>query len=170
MSVAEVAWTAILGVWFGLTVLRQFDTAWVRTILSRDLAGILPVWHFFAPTPGGFDYHVVYRDILEDGEVTPWREIDQIAVRPLRSAVWNPEKRTKKALLDVATDCARLQSAESSMAWSTSLPYLVVLNYVTRIRRETRSRKTQFALFVSEGAAEADAPQMLAASGVHRLA
>jgi hypothetical protein len=95
LHVHEVVCAAFFA-WFSLSVLHQ-----VRLFSSKmgrfDPLGLLPRWTFFAPNPGIYDYHIVYREVNDgDGsDLNPdtsnsWRHIQIIsetAARMLRKKI-----------------------------------------------------------------------------------
>jgi hypothetical protein len=93
----------LLGIWLLLTICNQFNLRWMRLIRRFDLMMLIPRWSFFAPNPGLSDFHLSVRTFDADGVASPWEEIDGIAQRALRSALWNPDKRVTKAVIEVAS-------------------------------------------------------------------
>lgn len=180
MAWADWSLTVVFGAWFLLTVVRQigatFPTrvewinAWFR---SWDALSLIPVWTFFAPYPAVNDYHLLFRDKLEDGTFSPWTEIRLVLPRRWSHAVWNPGKREKKALYDavalVRRDLAGLRAAGAPRtSIEVSLGYLALLNYVTHVPRSFPAAGVQFALMASNGA-HPDAATLIFRSDIHRV-
>lgn len=156
--------------WFVASCLRQIPRPWADRLCAWDVVGILPVWRFFAPMPGPFDFHLLYRDRLGDGvTVTPWMEHLPIPRRRAISLLWNPDKRYRKALLDLAQELARAQARGTPDQILISVPYLVILQYISALPRPEPVAATQFALMVSEGAAYDPSPALLFLSSFHTL-
>ena len=121
-----LTWIAALvfGGWFALSILNQFPA---RPVRIADPFSLLPLWAFFAPNPGRYDYHLVYRDYDGGGEpLTPWREVAASARRSAFGALWNPGKRASKALMDYTQSIARINSPSVSV----TVPYLSLLTVV----------------------------------------
>jgi hypothetical protein len=176
----------VLGVWLVCTILGQFATVtrgkrfgWVR---RWDYAGLIPTWTFFAPNPATADLHVVYRDRLADGTLTPWTEALFIEPRRYWHVFWNPGKRQRKVFTDLIGTLSRQLARVKARSrrknkrryhplpkfLHTSLPYLAILNYVSCLPRLNRSSATQFALFRAEDG-NADRARLLIVSALHEL-
>ena len=91
------------------------------------------------------DYHLLYRDELEDGSLSNWVEIPMTEERKLFSFLWNPEKKSKKVLSDVVASLLQLGTRES-VALMLSLPYLILLNVVVHHGDTRAVVKRQFVL------------------------
>ena len=161
---------AIFAAWFVATCLRQLPGSFAARATRWDVTGLLPVWRFFAPMPGPFDFHLVYRDELEDGSLTEWAEHRAPPARRWWAFAWNPDKRLRKALLDVSQELARTNAAARTREQVTiSVPYLVLLNFVSALPRLPPAAKTQFALMVSRGAEYDEKPEFLFVSAPHAV-
>jgi hypothetical protein len=134
-------------------VIRLLAAAWfVATILMnvpggadllashsrlKHLLSLIPNWSFFAPNPVTKDLALMYRDRLDDGAVSPWREIADVhtSTRAWRFA-WNPNGRPAKAVSDA---CNRLVSLLRQVDTPRpervflSVPYLLLLNRVSNV-------------------------------------
>src|SRR5437763_816434 len=140
MPVGAAVVTVVLTIWFVLSVLGQFDWKIVRSIRSWDPFGLIPRWTFFAPRPGVTDYHLVYQTFVGD-KPRPWREEVLSDPRTLRSAVWNPQKRNRKALVDSVrafTRMARNLDADTLWQLQYTIPYIAVLSHLTEITKGER--------------------------------
>lgn len=158
-------WTVvgIFGVWAVLSVLNQFprvrkDAGFFSSrIKSRDYLSLIPLWTFFAPTPGTHDHEVLFRDRLVDGRTTAWRQVSAIEV-PWLCGLWNPGKRTKKAHLDLTVFLAQhailaMNSKEEGAAKSVfvSLPYIGIATRVGSAPRGPLTAQRQFMVAMSNG-------------------
>jgi hypothetical protein len=124
---------AFFGAWLGLTVAYQFvplSPRWARhlSLLPRH---VIPKWTFFAPSPSRLDFRVVFQDCYETG--TPAGTVQEIVLHESRSAghaVWNPNKRIRKAIFDMTQVLLLdpLRTAGPNMQIAT--PYLAILNIV----------------------------------------
>lgn len=176
--------------WLIATILGQWNAAshrrerfpWVR---RYDRFGLIPTWTFFAPRPATTDIHLLYRDKLAVGAMTPWTEAIVVEPRRFLHIVWNPSKRQRKMVSDTVGALFRDLSVYSSGAkrgkrvgplripkdFHTTWPYLILLHYVSSLSRLPGCAATQFALFRSggdpeEGGAE---PQPVFISALHTL-
>jgi hypothetical protein len=141
----------------------------MRVLKSRDILSMIPNWSFFAPRPGTFDYHLVFRDVRLNGEFAAWQEIALADERRLWGALWNPKKRSKKVLSDVVQSIVRLAQDTSVRDFSLTIPYLAILNYISSIPRTEGVQQTQFMILRSNGFFSKDDPQFIFRSNTHRL-
>lgn len=175
---------ALLAGWFVLSILGQIEVAEpdsrFQRLRRRDWFGLIPVWTFFAPRPAWTDYHLLYRDRLADGDMTPWTEVVAVEPRRLRHAVWNPGKHSRKAVIDmVRTLTKELEQAKRRAdargeEWKvparifTSLPYVAILHLVGNLPRLSGAECTQF-LIMKRDAAGPDDPGVMMLSALHQL-
>lgn len=131
IELLSIGSVVVLGLWLGLTIVNQFNVRWMRLVRAFDVMLLIPRWRFFAPDPGLSDFHLSYRTLDEDGAASDWEEIDGIAHRTLRSALWNPEKRVTKAVIEVAVALVPLCRTHPERV-ATSAPYRCVLNHAVR--------------------------------------
>src|SRR5687768_5062977 len=100
MTGSEGLAVGTLGVLFIGTVARLVPR--LHPIVTRlDAFNMLPEWRFFAPQPGRGDHFLLYRDSIDGDTWSAWIEIPLVVPRQWYHFVWNPERRVKKALLDV---------------------------------------------------------------------
>jgi len=159
---------ATLGAWLVLSVIQQFSPPWFARVQGIDIFGLIPLWTFFAPNPGHSDYHLVYRDELHDGTITPWREVPMCELRGPRSFIWNPEKRSKKVLADVAAALVQHADATSELETLVSLPYLILLNVIAA-EEPVRAAARQFVLVETFGFLRRGPTRALLVSRFHPL-
>ncbi len=145
---------AVLVVWFVLTVLANIRR--LRPALTRhDAGGLLPDWALFAK-PRIEDFVLLRRDLLRDGTLTSWRELDIGEERRWYNALWNPGLGPRRARLALASLTARVGAPERRKRWArpgqgtadaiaimTSVPYLSLLKYVS-VRSHPAVHATQF--------------------------
>ena len=143
---AAVLASAIFGLWLLGTVIKALPAGERLLTGVGPLAGLLPSWNFFAPTPGVYDYAVLYRDRSEAQVLGAWREASsgQADVRPWRSAVWNPEKFARKARVDLAIEMARVVLEQPEEYVKLSIPYLLLLNHVSSLPSDLCTDERQF--------------------------
>lgn len=101
----------LLSLWVALTASQVHEG--VHDAVTSRLGGascLLPKFGFFAPNPGGYDYHLLYRDRLDDGSVSEWTEASEL--RTVSSPVpwlWSPDQYEIKNVLN----CGRQLSQRS---------------------------------------------------------
>ena len=157
----------ILAAWLLVSIVSQFDAVpWIK---QRDVFSLIPRWSFFAPRPGTFDYHLLYRDFLAENQYSQWQEIPLADERSLHGAIWNPDKRGKKALSDTVRSLTRLQQTSRPAALPLSIPYLTALNYVSAQRHEAGATATQFMIVRTDGFVDEGQPRLIFRSELHRL-
>lgn len=189
MAASEWILAGILGAWLIISGLGQIDVSEPRSVFQRirqwDLFGLIPIWTFFAPRPAWIDYHLLYRDRLGDGTVSPWTEVVPVSGRTPVQALWNPGKRERKAIIDIVRTLTReIQNGRADLPEEfrfagrtaqhlpetifTSLGYLALLHVVSRIPRLGTASETQF-LVMQTDAAESGEPEVLILSAFHSL-
>lgn len=166
-----------LALWTALSVLNQFSTTSFRRkprsrgaqIIYRvkmlDVFSLLPIWTFFAPTPGTNDHNILFRDELVDGTLTPWHSVCENATS-WTCVVWNPRKRLKKALLDMSHGLLRtayrtVKSKRDPRRMLLTLPYIGLARKVSSFKRGPFSKRTQFMISISDGYKSAEEPKIL---------
>lgn len=119
----------LLSVWLALTVVRQFQGRFSDRLTGWDTVGIIPVYRFFAPFPGRFDYHLLVRYQMPDGDFSGWFEIGPENRRTFESALFNPAKRIRKAQMDLVSELAKELDVHGGdrPRVSLSYPYLALL-------------------------------------------
>lgn len=164
-----VASLSLLALWLGVSILAQFDVAPARALKGHDVFSLLPRWSFFAPRPGTFDYHLLYRDLLPDGTFGAWQEIPLADERTFGGALWNPEKRCRKALSDTVRSLTQLLKPGRKPALALSIPYLTTLNYVAARTHDPRAAATQFMILRTDGFLADTEPRLIFQSDLHRM-
>ncbi|MFE7720345.1 hypothetical protein ACFU44_15030 [Nocardia rhizosphaerihabitans] len=167
----------LLLTWFAVSALCQIPRdvekweagraeQWVR---AHDVLGLVPRWHFFAPSPATDDLHLLYRDRWADGQLAPWREIGPRRPAKWLGAVWHPGRRQNKALIDITLELlqAGLSLNGDTERIQTTLPYIAMLNFVCSLPRDHCAHATQFLVMRSKGADENPDHQVLFVSAMH---
>ncbi|NUR92454.1 MAG: hypothetical protein HOY71_50995 [Nonomuraea sp.] len=165
---------ALFGTWFALSFLKQEPTRRWKWPEKADTTGmILPDWRFFAPSPGMWDNHLLYRDELDDGSVTPWKEVNPCSNRFWVHILWYPDRRDEKALFDLVSQIARTTvdpEFTDNRNIQVTASYLMLLNYVThRQAHHEHAKMTQFLISRSGGREDREKPLALFLSNVHPL-
>lgn len=164
---AEGAALLILALFLILSAASQVRTPVENRLRTLDLFNWLPFWNFFAPRPGTLDFHLLYRDQLPDGVLTSWREIPLGQQRRWHDFLWNPRRRLKKALFDAAGGIKRKSAREDGPDVRITVPYLLLLTYVSGLPRIYPAVKTQFLVMASTPAAAESEPVVLLYSDLH---
>ena len=160
----------ILGTWLIISILSQFRRfKWIKLLKYYDPFALIPSWYFFAPNPGVTDYRVLYRDKLFDGQFTVWKEVDYHR-SSLLHAIWNPEKRRRKAITDTCSFLLQTASKKTkSKRLLVSVPYLAILTYVVSMPHNNLSEYRQFMIARTHGQHTTKEPEILFISNQHRL-
>lgn len=164
-----------LGSWFLATVLSQDPTRKHPGFRAVDPLGlVIADWRFFAPKPGMEDNHLLYRDELADGTLTPWREVAQDRTRRPLQMLFYPTRRGDKAITDAVGMMllvARTRTADDNLdAIQLTIPYIALLNFITNQQpHETSAVKTEFVLATSQGFDETSEPEVVFLSNRHPL-
>lgn len=171
---AEAGLVAFFGIWLTLTLFRQFKGTWVTALTGWDKVGLIPVYRFFAPFPGRFDYHFLVRFQDEEAAFSNWLEFGPSNARSRLCVVFHPHKRLRKAYLDLVTELARELEAHGGRTPEVNLsyPYLSLLLAAEQFLRDRFSLAPgvafQFMILASYGREEREMePLML--SSVHRM-
>jgi hypothetical protein len=152
MSTTAIVVIAVYAAWLAATIAHQFHShcpGWVKRL---NVAGLLPIWTFFAPHPGMTDYYLLYRDRLPDGMLDNWRGIElKGRENGGRLAIWNPTKRKHKALTDLVSAIAQFVVRHGEARVIATVPYILILNYVSSQPHSLGSEATQFLILESSG-------------------
>lgn len=151
-----------------LTQVRK--PGFVRWLKRHDTFALIPIWTFFAPNPGTSDTRILWRERLFDGTISPWHEIAP-PTGGLRRAFWNPDKRVRKAITDVGPGLARrARKQPDSKLVLVSVPFLMVLQYISALPGSPLAESRQFTVVQTSGADDEDGePRILLVSNWHAL-
>jgi hypothetical protein len=153
---ASVLFIGLLCAWALFSLLRfvhMYDPASVFQRWRRfDRLRLVPFGAFFAPQPPAIEYSLLVRDVLGDGELTPWTELPRLPPRSCWHVLWNPDKHSGKLRTALArrllVAAARLGHTGSSTPPPQLLlcpEYVSVLRFVSDLPRLGVTRATQFA-------------------------
>jgi hypothetical protein len=168
---------AVFAVWLFATTLNQHrgTRRLLSPLLAYDICGLIPIWTFFAPNPGDTDVHLLFRDREASGRTTDWREVPLTGRRRMTD-LWNPRRRINKALVDLIYDLTRPDPEQApatpqplSKRRVLSFPYILVLNYVSRLPGDFGATERQFALARSPGLRGRSRPDVVLVSAFHEL-
>jgi hypothetical protein len=143
----------ILILWFATSVIGQFDLRVTRWLRSHDHFSLVPRWTFFAPRPGRTDYHLMFQ-LFHADDAQSWCEQPLANRRTLLGAVWNPQKRNRKALADLVRSMVRASSGiEREKLWQMqySMPYIAILSYLSGAAAAEGPSHLRFMILESEG-------------------
>jgi hypothetical protein len=151
------------------TVLRQLPAISSSRLLRWDSLGILPGFSFFAPHPGSHDYVLVYRT-GRNGVVGGWRDPFRLTRRRASTAIWNPSKRLRKAIIDVAGALAHemIDKPRSDPSIILSVPYLLLLDFTSRATPPSATH-VQFAIMTSASGRDKSEVDLLVLSELHEV-
>ncbi len=171
MSTAAVVVVIIYVVWVVATVANQFHSRCPEWLRSVDVLGLIPVWTFFAPNPGMTDYYLLYRDRLPDGCFDNWKKVElKPSENSVRLALWNPMKRKHKAVSDLVSALLRVSSNAGTEGLVATVPYILILNFITSRPHSLGATGTQFMVMEHGGfSGEPERSRVLVMSGIHRL-
>jgi hypothetical protein len=157
-----VSWLvgAVLAAWLLVTILRNLPP--LRTAFARhDAAKLIPDWALFA-RPRTADVVLLRRDLLGDGTLTSWREVEVAGPRRWYNFIWNPELGPRRAFLSAGTllvaDARRVkrpaadargQGTPTALTVMAGVPYLTVLRYLSE-RSHPAVEATQFMIMAVE--------------------
>ena len=129
MDGPETALAAVLGTWLLVAAVAQLSVVfpWLKKLYQITPSGLVPRYHFFAPTPGTTDYHMLVRVRNPAGQFSAWRDATP-SQRRWWNFLWNPDRRTRKALHDLVTRLLDESKTSSARATQVSVPYLALLN------------------------------------------
>ena len=153
------AWTiivgAFLGLWFAASVVHQAPPDWWMRVKRFGHFPLVPRWTFFAPQPGRYDEHLLYRDIA-GGVAGPWLQVDSGDFRPVGRCFFNPTRFRQKALFDLVNrlragrnEFARFGLDARSMQLSSG--YMALLAWVAGQPAPVRPCLRQFAVARTAG-------------------
>jgi hypothetical protein len=174
-TLAEQLWTILVSLiliaWFIASVIHQFRFRWWSRVSRFDAFSLLPRWSFFAPNPGRHDFHVVYRDFVDD-EHGPWVELVVSTVDTRYRWLWNPSRYPYKAISDLTNGLHyELQSSNAEMQMvMLSSSYIGLLNVViAQPPIGVKASHRQFAIFRTHGFRSDRQIEVAFVSEVHRV-
>ena len=173
-SPAEQLWTLVVGsilvTWFLASVIHQFRFHWWSRIARFDAFNLLPRWTFFAPNPGRHDFHVVYREWVDDKH-KPWMELAATNVDTRWRWLWNPSRYPNKAISDLANGLYRALQLSGDEPWTVMLSssYISLLSVVmAQSPTNLKANRRQFAIVRTHGFGRGRQLEIAFASEVHR--
>lgn len=153
MPIGDLIIAVILVSLFTISVVSQIRAGqYVHWLRRHDVFGLIPTWTFFAPTPGRSDYHVLFRDEMESGHLSLWREVPTELGSSVK-ALWNPGKRLRKGLCDHISCLLRsLPTFHGDPRGVVLHPsYLTLLSWVCALPRDPCAIRRQFVVVETTG-------------------
>jgi hypothetical protein len=172
MDGPEAALATVLGAWLLVSAVAQLSVVFPRLkkIYEVAPAGLIPRYHFFAPTPGTTDYHMLVRVRGPAGQLSAWRDATP-SQRRWWNFLWNPDRRTRKALHDLVTDLLEKSRTSSARATQVSVPYLALLNRAMAAAGSCEEGShVQFVIAISKGTLSSEPAGPAFASSLHPMA
>lgn len=170
MTPAQIVYAVLLLLWLILTLVHNLPTRLTERIATWDLLALVPLWRFFAPTPGRHDWVIVSRLQYPDGTFTHWKEVLICPTGALPKYVVNPARKLRKATFDLVGAFQReMVGGSQPHNVQLSLPYLVWLNVASRPWPRAPQCRVQFAVVGFEGLPSENAAScILMISNFHR--
>lgn len=146
MPAATITIVSLLVASVGFILVAQIGPpdAWIGRV---DRFALIPRWGFFAPTPGVHNFYLLYRVRFNEGTVGQWISVFGLdKFRSQWTAIWNPDRRTKKTVFDLAGILVR-ERADDEHARALiqlSIPYLLILNYISGLCAGSGVHAVQF--------------------------
>jgi hypothetical protein len=138
---ADTLIAGAFGAWLVATAASQHPHRAFDRFRDYDPIGlILPDWRFFAPEPAQHDFHLLCRVLSADERQIPWSEATRITPRLWSHAVWFPDRRRDKAIVDICNELITLMNVPS-LELTDTCPFLLLRDFVEgRIRDEYAGR------------------------------
>lgn len=152
---------AILALWLAASALAQLPP--LRRTASRvNWLGLIPNWHLFTSLLAARDVQLCVRGEGQEA----WAETPHERTFRAWHALWNPRRRVRKALLDLAGDlvAARLEGRRDQAR--ASLAYRRLLGEARR--HAAGSEEVQFCVRAADPMRPEAAPDVLFVSERHR--
>ncbi|MGW0738270.1 hypothetical protein [Streptomyces sp. NPDC002851] len=172
MGVYESMLAALFAAWLLLCVLAQLRVIAPRVAprLGRwDASLLIPRYNYFAPIPGMHDYHLLFRTRTRGREFGTWEEVSAGVRRRWWNFVWNPDRRSRKQLLDLAKELAHRDPGCVDPDTVLSVPYLVLLRHVCAQIEPAEGVDIQFLIVTFSEVGGDELPQPLFLSRPHEV-
>ena len=180
-TIVEYIVAAVFGIWFVLSI--GYQVSWFSGKIGRfDKFGFLPRWTFFAPNPGTYDHHLVYRECSADVDVTSvgqldtpglelsgWQQVPELYRGHSLPFLWNPQRRVTKTVSDIVNNLvlarARLKGDANFVQFTVE--YFLLLHLIAR--NAPPSVQRQFAIIRTHGFEGGRTPELVFISNFHRM-
>ena len=165
----------LLSGWFLISIPNQLTNRYGRWVNRINPYGFIPKWTFFAPVPGTFNFRLLYRDVLADGSIMQWEEIEWCRKRSWLDAVWHPRRLASKLLIDSISgiyEVVALMAGQgidierNPQGLILSTPYVLLLNLVMGMPKQSPSSTArQMAIFQQDPLVARNTPVVAARIG-----
>jgi hypothetical protein len=170
MTLVPVLVLALYVAWVVLTIAFQFPNPVSHFLARHDIFALFPIWTFFAPNPSRNDFHLLIRDRLADGAITPFQEVRQCVLdREWFTPFWFPNRRYTKSLQDAMSELARCSSMFKPQELIFTTCYLTLANFVAGLGAAPDVQARQFAIVMTHGYKSEEEPMLTFASSFHTL-
>lgn len=167
MTLIEGALIILFAGWWLVSLGGQFKGSAITSLRSKDLLHLIPNWRFFAPVPARKDYHLEVRWTSGQKRVSRWSRVDILPPRhPLRTMLWHPEKRVRKAFNTAVRRITRVLRESGRHRATRSLSYLLMLNFLEH-RCDPDARTIQFRVVSCQDFAETPVVRLVFLSDWH---
>jgi len=169
LELANLATALIFGCWLVLSVIRQLKEKPPGWLYKLDFLYLVGSWRFFGPEPLTRDYHLFYRDVLDNGEMTRWIRVTPVSSKTPWAIIWNPEQRLRRWFINAAEAMSASKRSGNAPTFERSPFYLAILNHVESLARFGQSRARQFAIAESQDIRDPDDLRIMFCSALHFL-
>lgn len=161
---------ALFAVWIALTLVCQTRNPISDFVRYWDLFALVPLWTFFSPNPLRQNVNLFYRMIDGGHECGPWRRVLPPERQGLSRLGFNPHRRARKALIDLAIQFSQEQDRYGSpQAMRLSVPYIAFLMESIEAASHSDAAAIQFCVLATEDDKPADVPEdaLIVISDIH---
>jgi hypothetical protein len=143
-----------LGTWILITIITQFSENKITKYLPKFLISFIPKYTFFAPLPGTQDYSLFIRYKTKDDLLSNWKDLNPYQEkRNWYAFLWNPKRRVDKSFFDLTITFLSIynsfhdkDSNDYRIKLLTSVPYLMVISYISNLPQIPIYNQVQFSL------------------------
>lgn len=170
MMLFEFLIIAFFSSWLIASILVQFMPSKENYLRKYDPLNLLPKWSFFAPFPATSNLVLLYRTSQSDNQFSVWYETKLPQQRKWYNFIWNPLKRNRKALFDIAAILANSKKKDNNSIM-ISTPYLLLLEFLTSesLRFHPEASQIQFMITSSYHEHLKKDPRLIFLSNIHRI-
>lgn len=153
VTFTELIVLMLLGIWLLLSISYSvFNRLTAKLIYRFNIFNWVSAYQLFTETPK--EYHLYYRDQLQNGEMTDWYVITLVPSYQWWQALWYPDKLMPEAVLSAADNFMRrmasLSPGQEIKNISERFNYRVILHYVFRQPVPQGLKARQFKIEVAE--------------------
>lgn len=141
-----ISFIAILFIafWGLFSIVYQFKINPLQK-LPKEFTVLLSRWSFFAPNPGTYEFHLLFRSKEVSGKINDWKKIGTTENRHLSNAIWHPEKRAKKLIIgSIRTLAASQFENVEDISCQKNMGYLHLLSFIMSFPHQKDEISRQF--------------------------